>query len=157
LKEDFNEDPAGACCVVFVEFYALEYVPSNGIRVQEMSKKLADITEAVGIQTVRCVVNVFEDFFKLISVYLVYCAEALCKQTIEFFVCSLLSATVKEHVAQFSFLSGFQLHFHEFVSTFFEVQTRMNREIDCPPQRNEVCFGVIDDFSCFCTFFVVFI
>lgn len=121
-----------------------------------MGEELADVTETVGVQTMRRVVNVFEDLLELLGINFVDCAEALRQQSVKLLVSSLLSATVEEHVAQLSLLTRLQLHLHQLMCAFLEIQTRMNREVDRSSQRNQIRLGVVDDLLLLSDFFFVF-
>lgn len=113
-----------------------------------MCKEFADISESVCVETMRCIVNILEDFFELLGVNFVDDAEALSEQAIKLFISSLFGATIEEHVAQFTLLSWFQLHLHQLVSTFFKVQTRVNCEINGASQSNQVSLRAVDDLRC---------
>lgn len=122
-----------------------------------MCKEFADISESVRVESMCCVVNVLKDFFKLFRVNFVDGAETLSQQAIELLIRSLFSATIEEHVTQFTLLSWLQLHLHQLVSTLLKVQTRVNGEIDGASQRYQISFGAVNDLCCFRCIFVLVI
>lgn len=134
---------------------ALKTVPADTIRVQEVSEKLANVAQSICVQAVSGFVNVPEDFLEFLGVDSVDCAKTLREQAIELLIRSLLSAAVEKHVTELSLLAWFKLHFHKFMCALFEVQTRMNRQIDRSSQRNQVRFGVVYDLSFLRCFFLV--
>lgn len=114
-----------------------------------MRKEFADVSESVCVEAMCCVVNVLEDFFEFFCVDFVDRAEPLSEKSVELLVRSLFRATIEEHVTQLSFLSRLQLHLHQLVCAFFEVQTRMNRQVNRSTQRDQVRFSVVNDFHGF--------
>lgn len=157
LEQDFDEDSTGAGRVVLVQLDALEDVPSDGVRIEKVREELADVPEPVGVQSVRCVVNVLEDLLELLRVDFVDGAEALGQQAVELLVGSLLGAAVEEHVAQLALLARLQLHPHQLVRALLEVQTRVDRQVNRAPQGDQVGLGVVDDVGGFGSIFVLLV
>lgn len=126
---------------------AFKAVPTDRVGVEQVCEKLADVAQSVCVQPMGSVVNVLEDFLELLRVNPVDCAKALGKQAVKLLISSLFSAAIEKHVTELSFLAGLQLHLHELVGAFLEVQARVDRQINRSPQRNQVCFSVVDDFG----------
>ena len=58
LEQDFDEDSARTGCVLLVEPNASHNVPPDGISEEKMGKELANVPEAVRVQSMGCGVRV---------------------------------------------------------------------------------------------------
>ena len=71
--------------------------------------------------------------------------KPLSNQAVEFGVCPLLRATLDNHRWQFVLQASRQGNLHQFVTAFFEIYTRHDRQVDGPSEIDEICVALILD------------
>ena len=64
LKEDFDENTAAGGCFFFVEVDNREHMPADGVGADEVTEKAGDVTKAVGLVAMDCVIVVGKCIFE---------------------------------------------------------------------------------------------
>jgi hypothetical protein len=120
-----------------------------------MAKETGYIAQTIGFVSMDCVVILGEGGFEKIRPETVDFRKSFSNKAVEFRVCSLLGTTFNDHRGEFWLQARRQRDLHEFVATFFKVDTGHDSQVDCSPEIDEICIALILDLHL--SFFLLFL
>lgn len=100
VEHDLDEYTGTGRRVVFGQLDAVEYVPGDRVRGDEMTEETRNIPQPVRLVSVDCLVVLAERLFEAVEPDAVDSAETLSNQTIEGRVRAFLRATLDDHLAE---------------------------------------------------------
>ena len=85
-----------------------------------------------------CVVSLHKYLHEWLYIHFVHLTEPLTHEPKEFLVCPLLGAAVDDHVTQLLLLARLDVQFVQFVNRLLEVQGRLDRQVYCSPESDQI-------------------
>lgn len=104
-----------------------------------MTKELCSVSQFVYFQSMHCYVLLLEEIMEQRSVDLwVQQTESLSKQSVKPDICSFLSATLENHIAQLCLLSFTNVKLQQFVTAVFKVNWGHDNQVDGPSKIYQI-------------------
>lgn len=98
LEHDFDENSAGASCILFIDLHRLQNSPGYCVVRDKVSKETRNVTKTVRLVAMDRVVVIVECFLKALIPHSIKFAEALTDQAIEYRIRALLRAALDQHI-----------------------------------------------------------
>lgn len=130
LEQNLDEDTAARGGFLFVEMNHRKNMPADGIVADHVSEETSDVTQTVCLVAVNRVVVFGKCSLEQVRPQAIDLCEPLSNQAVELGVGSFLGATLDNHRRQFWLQTGGQVDLHQFVTAFFEIDTRHDRQVD---------------------------
>lgn len=145
LEEDLDEDTATGCRLLLIHVDDRHDMPANRVGADHVAEEASNVAESVCLVAVDCVVVLGECSFEEVRPEAIDLSKSFTDQAVELRIRALLGATFDDHRWELGLEASGQRDLHQFVTAFFEVDTRHDCQVYRPPQVHKVCVGLILD------------
>jgi len=111
-----------------------------------MREKLGHVAQLVRLKPMNRAILLHEDFVEKFGVHLVNKAKALSEQAVVAKIRSLLGAAFDEHRTQLDFSARGNVHLHQLVTGFLEVERRHDGKVNGTTKVDQVGLRHVGDF-----------
>ena len=105
-----------------------------------MSKQFAQVSDFVDFKLENSIVMVDKCFNETVFINVVYRTESFCQQSKKVLIDSLHHAALDDHIDQLMFVPLGNVHFEQFMCTLFEINCRLDDEVNGSSQVDQILF-----------------